>query len=435
MKIIIATLFLTGTVWSLLYAGPTHAELAQHWAPVIYHDTNDSYGYDAEYITNVDFDGNWSGTDNWENLYYYDLPAYVYYSVTETTTHWFINYNAFHPRDDGPSGDQHENDFEGGLLMIRKDGSYYGRFELMLTLAHDQIYQYTNESFQTAEDDVDDGVLFDGHRPLSYIQANGFSGTGNGHGWKGYNGDPARGGDGIVYYYGGWAEFPDDGTGDFVNEYSYDLKSMDELWSRRFLSELFYDFGVMRGDTHKDNAVKMPWYWDDGDDGPVFNGAMWSDPAHMVDTHLTNLGSFSRTYVSNNNYTHKVEISQVISLDNRDSFGGKSDIYVKVYVDGTRYWDDRLGKRNNANKGSVYYPAMGRDNASVDTYDGYTNDIFIAKPAGSQVVIEVWDSDTGNDDFMGSIAFTLQAGQSRSGYQQTTSNGDARVTYNVSCVQ
>ena len=85
-------------------------ELAYYWAPVWYQDT-DSAAYRADYITNFDYDGNWVGNDNWDNLDLYPLNATIYYSILETETHWFIGYYDFHPRDWSTSGlFQHEND-------------------------------------------------------------------------------------------------------------------------------------------------------------------------------------------------------------------------------------------------------------------------------------------------------------------------------------
>ncbi len=38
----------------------------------------------------MDFDGDWISNNNWENQPSGDLTAYVYYSVMETETHWFL---------------------------------------------------------------------------------------------------------------------------------------------------------------------------------------------------------------------------------------------------------------------------------------------------------------------------------------------------------
>ena len=70
-------------------------DLARHYAPVI----RQGVVSDQDYITAVDFDGDWIGNNNWENQPTGDLSAYVYYSVIESKRHWFIFYSLFHPRD------------------------------------------------------------------------------------------------------------------------------------------------------------------------------------------------------------------------------------------------------------------------------------------------------------------------------------------------
>jgi hypothetical protein len=85
-----------------LYATPglvgepaSYEDLARHYAPVI----RQGAITDQDYITALDFDGDWVGNNNWENQPTGDLSAYVYYSVIESETHWFIFYSLFHPRD------------------------------------------------------------------------------------------------------------------------------------------------------------------------------------------------------------------------------------------------------------------------------------------------------------------------------------------------
>ena len=144
-------------------------DLAAYWAPDFYQDVNDTYGYASDYMTNFDYDGDWKGNNNWENMNNFPLRAYAYYSVVETTTHWFIGYYDYHARDDGPIWlDAHENDMEGLLLVIRKDGSTYGSFQLMETLSHNQYYQYTNDgTITTGSDNIDGKVLLTGSIPKS----------------------------------------------------------------------------------------------------------------------------------------------------------------------------------------------------------------------------------------------------------------------------
>jgi hypothetical protein len=124
----------------------TPAELlASYWAPVLSHDT-DAHNTRADYVTRFDFDGNWSGKDNWDNLDKFALPANVYYWVIETSAHYYIGYAFFHPRDWSSSGGpaaEHNNDLEAIVLDIAKGtpGSF-GNFLAMVTVAHNDFYSF-----------------------------------------------------------------------------------------------------------------------------------------------------------------------------------------------------------------------------------------------------------------------------------------------------
>src|SRR4030043_498248 len=61
----------------------SHEELSQYYSPIIYQGA----ASDQDYITAVDLDGDWIGTNNWENQPTGDLSAHVYYSVIETESH------------------------------------------------------------------------------------------------------------------------------------------------------------------------------------------------------------------------------------------------------------------------------------------------------------------------------------------------------------
>ena len=142
-----ASLFLSIPAIADESSSVAYDDLVEYWAPTIYQDVTTEYDVRADFITRFDFDGDWSGVNNWENTFLYPLTSAVYYSVQETETHYFINYCFFHPRDDAPvSLDRHENDFEGALFVIEKDGSEFGSFLLMETQAHNHFYQYSNDT-------------------------------------------------------------------------------------------------------------------------------------------------------------------------------------------------------------------------------------------------------------------------------------------------
>jgi hypothetical protein len=239
-------LALTVTPRSASHAATSDFELACHWAPVHYQDT-DSTDHDGDYLTALDYDGEWGTINNWEDQ---DdalgrLTGAVYYSVVETTTHWFILYGFYHPRDwcDYPFCDlfdSHENDMEGVLLTVRRNGSTFGNPEAMVTVAHDLFPSRTTGEVPSSGND----------RTVSYRLVNIFDAGG--------------------------------------------------LCARRANPETFASFGAFRGDNGQDNAANPPWGWDDHDDGgQLLGGEFATDPAKLVSIYFSDLGSFSRGYLRN----------------------------------------------------------------------------------------------------------------------------------------
>jgi hypothetical protein len=118
----------------------------------------------GDFITRFDFDGDWNGLNNWANSarrppadHRKDtkMRAYLYYSVVETETHYFINYCAFHPQDREPrctDVECHENDLEGGLHVVRKgpENSGMGVLWMMMYLAHDNWFTYLTPAGRAA---------------------------------------------------------------------------------------------------------------------------------------------------------------------------------------------------------------------------------------------------------------------------------------------
>lgn len=285
----------------------TNAELAARWAPVHYQDT-DSTDYDADYLTRIDFDGDWSTINNWDrqddSLSW--LTGWSYYSVVSTSTHWFIVYGYYHPRDwcDWPycdSTDSHENDMEGALLTVRRDGSYYGRFEAMVTVFHTNFYSFTpsGSPYTNGRETIDGRVIMQSYggfsRPTTFQEA-------KGHGCKAWNGTNFPGGDGVIYYPdAGTAEVPSSGNDRFVRYRLTNIFASGGLWAHRYDSATFAGWGTFRGDNGKDNAANAPWGWDDGNDGSdLQRGLLATDPAKLVSIYFGNEGAFSRTYTSNN---------------------------------------------------------------------------------------------------------------------------------------
>jgi hypothetical protein len=308
-------------------AGPSDFEIAFAHAPVHYQDTDDSRPK-ADYITLFNYDGDWRANNNWDHLNNFPLPAHVYYSVVETCTHWFIGYAFFHPQDwtDGTVDQEHENDMEGSLAVVRKfgpSGPRLGRLEAIVTTVHSDFYSYvpSGSPFQNGAEDID-GTLtlatFAGSwRPQTSQEA-------KGHPLKAwpYAGDfdglDAR--DGIIYYPSkDTSEVPSSGNDRSVK---YQLESFfapGGLWARQLTEAdlptaqtvTFFQWGRFGGDKSDGcgkgrltvvcatNSANPPWRWDDNDDGPVYPGEMALDPAHLVERYFSNLGAFSTKYLRN----------------------------------------------------------------------------------------------------------------------------------------
>jgi hypothetical protein len=287
----------------LAAAAPTDAALAMRWAPVHYQDT-DSSDYDADYLSAVDFDGDWNPRNNWEHQddSLSRLNAVVYYSVAETSTHWFIVYAFYHPRDwteFDPFGlESHENDMEGVLLTVRRDGSTFGTLQAMVTVAHSDFWSYTpsGSPYTNGRETIDGTVRMQSHagasHPTTFQEA-------KGHGVYAWNGGSFPGGDGVVYLPSptGVSEVPSSGNDRAVAYRLVDIFAAGGLWSRRSSSTTFASFGVFRGDNGVDNAAHAPWRWDDKDDGSdLQSGQLALDPARLVSIYFNNEAPFSGTY-------------------------------------------------------------------------------------------------------------------------------------------
>lgn len=276
--------------------------LAYHYAPVIYQGA----ASDQDYITAVDFDGDWIGNNNWENQPMGDLAAHVYYSVVETETHWFVFYSLFHPRDYTPepceqSNGCHENDMESVQLVVAKDGSPFGRLQAMETLAHRDIYLYVADpavkaGFLPVQGPV---VVEDGH-PVVYVET-------YGHGIYGHPIDLGPGT--VVYRVGEEAQVPAGITDDHA---TYRLLSIYEtLWAHRgeigddraFDRRFFYQGhmlpATLDGDNYRADKANTPWGYNQAVGRELRRGDWFLDPARALAYHATFEGEFSNRYLYN----------------------------------------------------------------------------------------------------------------------------------------
>lgn len=329
-------------------------QVAGRFAPIFYQALGEKPH--SDYITNFDFDGDWRGDNNWENAdnQQFTLKAFIYYSVAETNTNFFIHYAVFHPRDykggeergkllselirEGfkrggkydPTGrgDEailaHENDMEGCLVVVKKNGSDLskGRVTFVESLHHNKFSRYATtdtSGFSTVR-------LEDGH-PSLYVEP-------KGHGIEGFLCDEKQcgGKDFVRYKFTGTPGSPREprscpnagsGCGETVG---YDLIPIaTSLWSRALNApnETYGDacnYGVVKlpvttvkssGEVEFDlsrmgcaflgkvggaNMAKPPWAWLDFDRRNRKLGSWFFDPAAVVKEDFGLSASFSTVY-------------------------------------------------------------------------------------------------------------------------------------------
>ena len=309
----------TGTVASAVLATPAaaavdRAALALRWAPIHYQDVDSTgthaLGGKSDYLTAVDFDGDRTGRNNWDRTGQagVSLAAHVYYSVVETSTHWYLTYFFFHPRDwtDHPLFEtEHENDGEGVLFAVERDGSAYGVLRSAVTVAHSDFFSYTapGSTWASGRESVD-GTVQTQSSPHDAFAHPVTAQEAQGHGLKAYP-QYRINGDGIVYYPSTVAETPSGSDDRDVRYKLVDIFAAGGLWAQRADAGLFATLGTFAGDDSGDcgrgtfdcgiNSANAPWGWDDGNDLPA-RGELAADPAKLMTEYFAIPGGVSRTY-------------------------------------------------------------------------------------------------------------------------------------------
>ncbi len=289
--------------------------LAAHYAPFIAQET--WFNPKADFLARFDFDGNWKGEDNWENLEKGSSEAFVYYAAMETKTHWFLIYNFFHPRDYSDTcvvGTCHENDNEGMILTIRKNESKHGKLEVLETLAHNNIYSFSNNKrIKKGVHNIDGKLPFYKETsPIIFIEAGGHGVYSSSYRKSLFSAKTMafKKNTGVTYVYKGKAERPKTANSKQVG-YAL-LPIYDQWWERGNKAtaestetfDKFYAYqpfgnrprakaafisGSFKGRTAGKNHAKPFWAWHDRRTKKkrVLNTGQWAlDPAYGVSKNL-----------------------------------------------------------------------------------------------------------------------------------------------------
>ena len=304
----------------------THEEIAIHYAPQIDQAVNVllSEGGRGDFITAVNYDGDWTCLNNWENLTRGDLGAVVYYSVQETDTHYYVGYYFYHPRDDAEIWlDRHENDLEGVMLCVPKSADGYLAPTMMYTQGHGNVFFCFADGTQPAAMQsgsnhggklvlVTDRIGQEAHRPHLYICPNGTL-TNQGHSVESAANHSTYwsvGSSGVRYVYGGRADTPRYWNGSFTdssNACGYDLRPLEELWAFRNGpydgTGVFGSYGAFDGDNPLGlfsvggDKANPPWAWRNKT-VYGFGGSFLSDPVWTFNRAVSGL-SLSADYTDN----------------------------------------------------------------------------------------------------------------------------------------
>ena len=258
---------------ALLREEPTKFDIVQHYAPIVYQDIDpdsrcgdrQADGGRADYITKVNFDNNYKGNDNWENLpNVKNLKGALYWTLSESSTHYFITYTAFHPRDWVEICffciDQHENDMEGTLIVARK-GEPYGPIEFVSTIYHNREKLYVANGTQFDNGVSGSPITFENGRVSIFIES-------KGHAWN-CRSVPSGAGDDYIKYTNPAnntvKRIPTDDKSQIrkKTQYAdYTLINMTDLWNRRNNRDLFEADGSMVYDGC--GGANAPWRWASG---------------------------------------------------------------------------------------------------------------------------------------------------------------------------
>jgi hypothetical protein len=264
------------------------------------------------------------------------LPATVYYSVCETTTHYFLLYAVYHVLDwwkrvkptdlynlIRDSLDEHMHDMEGALLVVTKEPRR--QVDGLITVSHKNFYLYTEprlpKSVGKSAPTADSGLRIakfnenvDGHvwvdkatqRIKLYIESRGHGMRGDHKHW---------GGGEQIWYYRPKGEAVEAGTLD-KNEkktktVDYDLVDIFEpggLWDHRFDGSVFRQhqdgrwgfvyFKDEKNEKLEASIANPPWSWNDHNDtSPA--GELATDPARFIVRYAQGWGPVSTQYLHN----------------------------------------------------------------------------------------------------------------------------------------
>jgi len=330
-------------------------ELAKRFAPLWHQEFS---GHEnADYFTNFDFDNDWIGDNNWDNLQTHkaSLQANLYFSVIETSEYCFIGYYAFYPRDWKTGGSlttnvkkglnnalntitgknqlsdimqrikhSHENDFEGCIVVAQKNSEDVEDTILVAleTFTENRFNKYrTKPFFGSSQLEIEYIHTDQLTHPVLFVEAKSHDIWGltynidlktkkyislrhgvSEHSGKLVNGD-TKTYELIPLYDTLWQKAHDSHGSQTIGKY-YKYEDFDVL---EFLQDshsiqtapcCIGTIGItLKGKKHGNNLAQLPWIWEDYKDLRISRGTWFFDPANTIKIHYLLEDQFSTAYI------------------------------------------------------------------------------------------------------------------------------------------
>ena len=97
-----------------------YEQIAARYSPIIYQRTGSGL-VQGDYLTSFDFDKDWDGSNNFNNLKQAtEIPSFIYYDVVETKSHYFVRYLYFYPYHFGTGEKRFGNEMSGATVVVQK---------------------------------------------------------------------------------------------------------------------------------------------------------------------------------------------------------------------------------------------------------------------------------------------------------------------------
>ena len=121
-------------------------DVVLRWAPVIEQQNYSNNPVDrVNVFTRVNFDQDWRTNNNSMNIPFVSaVDPVVYYSLVESTMHYFVGYYLYYARYEG--NQEHENDMIGVLIALRKPGLWAEDADMVLTYSNGKWKRWKDSS-------------------------------------------------------------------------------------------------------------------------------------------------------------------------------------------------------------------------------------------------------------------------------------------------